>query len=510
LAGIPVHVITANDYLVQRDAEALRAVYEMLGLSVGAVTQDMNEEQRRGAYACDVTYCTAKELVFDYLRDGVGRRAHASDLHARAAQLSGEQHKAPVLRGLCMAVVDEADSILIDEARTPLILAQAAAVDAQTEFYREALGLAAGLKPGDHYRLSAAHQSAEITELGRSQLAARCQALSRGWRDGRRRNETVALALGVQHLFVRDKHYIVRDGKVLLIDQTTGRAAPGRIFSRGIHQLIEVKEGCEVTGEQRTVAQITYQRFFPRYHRLSGMSGTLREARTELRSVYGLSVSVVPLRQRSKRETWPTRVYRSAESKWDAVVRRVGELHRRGRPVLIGTDSVADSEQLAQRLSNVGLQARILNARNDSVEAGIVAQAGQAQAITVATNMAGRGTDIALGTGVAELGGLHVICCQRNCARRIDRQLQGRCARQGDPGSVESVLALDLGFVEKRFSGRWLSQNIETALLPGMIGRLLVALPQRTQELRHQFERWQLLRQDSLMERRLSFAGRGE
>jgi preprotein translocase subunit SecA len=513
LAGIPVHVITANDYLVQRDAEQLRCVYETLGLRVGYVTQPMTEEQRREAYACDVTYCTAKELVFDYLRDGLSRRAHASELHARAAHLGIEAHKMPVLRGLCMAVVDEADSILIDEARTPLILAQASSGNSQADFYREALRLAGELQPQHHYRLDPSRQAADLTEQGNATLATRCDVLSGGWHDRRRRHEAVTLALAVLHLFVRDKHYIVRDGKVVLVDQTTGRAAPGRIFSRGIHQMLEIKEGCEVTGEQRTIAQITYQRFFPRYHRLCGMSGTLREARTELQSVYGLRLSVVPLRQPSKRQTWPTRVYASAECKWKAVVDRVAELHAMGRPVLIGTDSVADSEQLARRLADAGLPTQVLNARNDGTEAAIVARAGEAGAITVATNMAGRGTDIALGAGVTEIGGLHVICCQRNAARRIDRQLQGRCARQGDPGSAETVLAIDQGTAEKYLPTvltRLVANSSKNVPLAPMIGRLLVAFPQRIEELRHQFERWQLLRQDTSLERRLSFAGRGE
>jgi preprotein translocase subunit SecA len=513
LAGIPVHVITANDYLVQRDAELLRPVYETLGLSLGFVTQIMNEDQRRTAYSRDVTYCTAKELVFDYLRDGLGRRAHASDLHARAAQLGQDRHKKPVLRGLCMAVVDEADSILIDEARTPLILAQSISNHSQEQFYREALMLASELQPQLDYRLDRTHQVADLTEQGAATLERRSAALAGSWRDRRWRHEAITLALAVQHLFVRDKHYIVRDGKVILVDQTTGRAAPGRIFSRGIHQMLEIKEGCEVTGEQRTIAQITYQRFFPRYHRLCGMSGTLREAGSELRCIYGLSVSVVPLRQPSRRQTWPTRTYASAEAKWKAVVDRVGELHRVGRPILIGTDSVADSEELARRLANGGLVAQVLNARDDGQEAAIVARAGQPRAIMVTTNMAGRGTDIALSAGVAELGGLHVICCQRNSARRIDRQLQGRCARQGDPGSTETIVALDLSSAARSLAqgviGLLVNPGRSTPLAP-IVGRILLALPRRLEELRHQYERWQLLRRDTLMERQLSFVGRGE
>ena len=517
LAGIPVHVITANDYLVARDAELLRTVYGALRLTVGAVTQPMDQAGRRAAYACDITYCTAKELVFDYLRDRLVRRDTASELHERVRDLDGNaaQSQAPLLlRGLWMALIDEADSILIDEARTPLILSQQRLNAQQQRYWREALDIAMRMDPRLDFGLDHAAQQAVLTEAGREKLAQQAGAIGGLWLDRRHRDEIVTLALGARHLYHRDKHYLVRDGKLLMIDQTTGRIAHGRVWSRGLQQLIEVKEGCKPTGDQETIAQITYQRFFPRYLRLCGMSGTLSEARLELRSVYGLSISRVPLRKPSKRVYLPIDMYASREEKWQAVVERARTIAAAGCPVLIGTDSVADSDQLSIRLAAYNVAHAVLNARNDLEEAGLVARAGEAGRITVTTNMAGRGTDIPLGAGVAQRGGLHVICCQHNSSPRIDRQLQGRCARQGDPGNVQTVLSLEDALVS-RYLPSWLRRAMAALSsrdrpLPAWLGAFLAWVPQRLEERRQRSERKTLLQQDQQIEGRLSFAGRGE
>jgi preprotein translocase subunit SecA len=345
-------------------------------------------------------------------------------------------------------------------------------------------------------------------------LANKVAAMSGVWRDRRRREEGVTQALAAKHLFKRDRDYLVRDGKVEIIDETTGRVAEGRVWSRGLHQLIERKEGCEPSGEQRTIAQITYQRVFPRYLRLCGMSGTLREARKELHSIYALPVSNIPLHQPSKRVFLPAQVLATAAAKWDAVIRRTLALRAEGRPVLIGMDSVADSEVLSGRFSRLNVPHALLNARQDRDESAVVAQAGVAGQITIATNMAGRGTDIPLAPGVAARGGLHVICCQHNSARRIDRQLHGRCARRGDPGSVETILCL-----EDRLISQYLPAALKAPLrrcfnydgrLPGFLAQFLLCLPQILQERRHWRQRSQLLQQDGLLDRRLSFGGRGE
>jgi preprotein translocase subunit SecA len=331
------------------------------------------------------------------------------------------------------------------------------------------------------------------------------------WRNRLHREETICLALAALHLFHRDAHYVVRRGKVLIIDETTSRAAPGRVWSRGLHQLIEMKETCRPTPDQQTAARITYQRFFTRYLRLGGMSGTLAESRIELASMSGLKFFRVPLRLPSQRKELPTRVFTSAEQQWQAVVQRVRELHEHGRPVLIGTDSVADSEKLAAHLRAAGLSHCVLNARQDAAEAEIVALAGQRSAITVATNMAGRGTDIVLGEGVIERGGLHVICCQHNSSRRVDRQFRGRCARRGEPGSTETMLSLESPLIAAALP-RWLIRRWARGheVRPRWLAVAVANYAQRREESRQRAQRWQLLKQDMLLNRKLSFGGPAE
>jgi preprotein translocase subunit SecA len=516
LAGMPVHVITANDYLVDRDAQVVGPVYRALGLSVGAVTQKMEQTERRSAYACDITYCTAKELVFDYLRDRLIRRDVSSDLHERVRRLDGAQEAQSglLLRGLWMALIDEADSILIDEARTPLVLSQSRVNAQQVNYLRQSLGLADALKDGVDYRLLPTESRAELLPAGRQRIDQHAEQLGGLWRDGRHREEVITMALAARHIFLRDQHYIVRNDEVIMVDQNTGRLAPGRVWSRGLHQLIEAKEACKPTGDQETIAQITYQRFFPRYLRLGGMSGTLQEASAELNSAYGLSIERVPLRKPSRRIYLPQRVFVTRAEKWAAVVARVEKLSNRGRPVLIGTDSVADSDMLSRLLREKGLQHAVLNARDDSEEAKVVARAGQPGQITVTTNMAGRGTDIPLAPAVVASGGLHVICCQQNASARIDRQLQGRCARQGDPGSVETILSLQDELIARfwplrvRRAVAWCVRTGRHA--PVWLGRLAAHLPQIAEERRQRLERKTLSEVDDRAERRLSFAGRGE
>lgn len=511
LAGTPVHVVTANDYLVSRDAGKLRPLYEALGLSVGAIQPGMDSRNRRDEYARDITYCTAKELVFDYLRDLPLRSRHRTDLAWHASEFSaGEGGPGTLLRGLCMAVIDEADSILIDEARMPLIISELREHAGKREAAAELLRIAATLTEGADFVLDRRALTATLTEAGQAALAARTHALHPVWRNRRHREENLSLALVALHAFQRDRHYLVRDQSVHIIDETTGRVAPGRTWSRGLHQFIELKENCSVSGEAVTRAQITYQRFFPRYLRLCGMSGTLAESRAELARVFGLNVVRVPLRQSGRRIESGRRVFLNRAQQWQAVVERVRVIARDGRPVLIGTDSVADSDSLSAHLTRHGIAHTVLNARNDRHEADTVAGAGHAGRITVATNMAGRGTDIPLGPGVTELGGLHVISCQMNSARRIDRQLKGRCARQGDPGSVDTLLCLDAPLIQHTLPG-WLKGIVaraaqgESGALPGWLGWLLTTLVQRIEESRQQMQRAQLLHQDQHLDRQAMF-----
>ncbi len=519
LAGMPVHVVTANDYLVARDAQSLQPLYAALGLVVGRVVQPDDAAARARAYAGDITYVTAQELVFDYLRDGLGTasgtaaRRRRDALAAPLARLQPGPAAPPLLRGLCMAIVDEADAILIDEARVPLILSGVADTAAAQDHAHHALRYARTLHEGTDFRLDAATLKATLTEDGQSRLGRAAASLaeassSAAWRSRLHREHAVCTALAALHLHRRDRDYLVRDDKVHIIDQATGRVAAGRVWSGGLQQLIELKEGCAPSPAMATLAQLTFQRFFPRYLRLGGVSGTLCEARSELLSTYGLSVRRVPLRRRCQRRVGATRLHADHHALWTAVTERVAQVHAQDRPVLVATDSVADAQALSARLHTRGLPHALLHASNDGAEAEVVARAGQRGAITVTTNIAGRGTDIELGPGVPALGGLHVICCQLNSARRIDRQLAGRAARQGDAGSVETLLSLDSALLARAWPARWRAgaRRIATAL-PSWAVRALARAPQWAEENSQREQRRRLIESDERAERQLGFGG---
>ena len=485
----------------------MRPIYSALGLSVGTVlTRQKEPDERRVGYACDVTYGTSQQIAFDYLLDGLERR--------RAANSRGAAAPSPLLRGLCFSIVDEADGVLIDEARTPLLLATERSTPEQRTVYRRALRLAKALEDGTHFRIRGAAGPVELNDAGRQRLAELAAPLPGFWSGPRRREEWVTRALTALHVFTRDRDYLVRDGCVEIIDAPTGRAAPDRSWGQGLHQLIEVKEGCEITAERETLARISFQRFFRRYLRLSGMTGTAREVAGELASVYGLQVTPIPTRLPCLRIDHGTRVFPRSDDKWQAVVESVRRFHEAGRPVLVGTCSVEASEGLSQRLDSCGLPHRVLNARQDAEEAAVVAEAGGAGRITVATSMAGRGTDICLDPGVAERGGLHVIVTQRADAARIDRQLRGRSSRQGDPGSCESILSLCDDPVRDYWPGpvwRLLSRCVPRGgRLPGRLGVWLTRIPQGAEEKRHAGLRKNLLAAESQLDDALAFAGEGE
>jgi len=513
LAGIPVHVISSNDYLVARDAEEMGPLYRALGLSVGTVTSDEKDSAaRRAAYACDITYVTSNQVAFDYLKDGVatgGSRGLAFQLD----RLHREQPRSAelLLRGLCFAIVDEADSVLIDEARTPLILSRKQASNPQEKICRRALRLARGLEEGVHFNLDRTAGRLVLTLDGKNRLASLAQPLGGVWIGPRFREEWVQRALSALWLFDRDRHYLIRNDAVEIIDQLTGRIAADRTWSRGLHQLVELKEGCPVTSENETLARISYQQFFRRYLRLSGATGTAREVASELWSVYGLNSVTIPPGLPSRRRTRPSRVYVTRDQKWRAVIESIRAVREEERPVLVGTGSVEASEELSRRLTEEGLPHRVLNARQDAEEARIVARAGQSANITVATSMAGRGTDIRLGAGVAERGGLHVIATERAEARRIDRQLVGRCGRQGDPGTCQMLLSLEddradayfpRGAVSilEAFAGR-------NGNLPAFVARLLVPLPQIAEEKRHRQMRHALMDLEESLADLLAYSG---
>ena len=512
LAGIPVHLISANDYLVERDAEAMRPLYERLGLSVAAVTDALRDPaDRRAAYACDITYATSSSIAFDYLRDSLQRRGRRSRLTLRAHETAGKTplSKSLLLRGLCFAIVDEADSALIDEARTPLILSGQTGSGDWSETCHNAIRLAKALEEGSDFRLNRARGDIELTRRGQARLETLARPLAGIFSGPQRREEWIGNALSALHLFERERHYIVRGEKVEIVDQSTGRAMPDRAWELGLHQLIEVKEGVPPTPERETQARISYQTFFRRYLRLAGGTGTAREVASELWRVYHLRTFVVPTRLPSRRSNRGTRVFATQEQKWNAVVESIRETRDRGRPVLVGTSSVAASEHLSGLLQERELPHQVLNARQDAHEAAIVAEAGRRRRVTVATNMAGRGTDIRLADGVADCGGLHVIATQRGEARRIDRQLYGRSGRQGDPGSYEAVLSLEDDPVRDRFPAGILGFLSAQNRFSGL-RKALTSLAQRAEEYRHARMRRSLIDMEETQEDLLAFAGPGE
>jgi preprotein translocase subunit SecA len=514
LAGLPAHIISVNDYLTARDAETMAPVYKALGLTVGAVVNGMDPAARRAAYGADVTFCTNKELTFDYLRDRIALGSQVNRIQLSIERVAGARGRASqlVLRGLYFAIVDEADSVLVDEARTPLIISARGSQGPEREMYEAALAVAGRMVAGTHYVIEGGERHVRITPAGREALAGVADTLPAAFRGARRREELVTQALVATHVFKRDAHYLVRDEKVQIIDESTGRILPDRSWEQGLHQMVEAKEGVALTSQQTSVARMTYQRFFRRYLRLAGMTGTAREIAGELWSVYRLPVARVAPNRPVQRRGLGVRVYATADEKWASVVARAREVTASGRPVLIGTRSVGASEALSRRLAAEGLAHQLLNARQDKEEAEIVAQAGQRGRITVATNMAGRGTDIRLAKGVDALGGLHVIATEMHESRRIDRQLYGRAGRQGDPGSFEALVSLE-DELSRLYLDGGAAAIARRALAAGPRSALayrLVRYAQWRAERGNAAIRRELLKMDEQLGDLLAFSGRGE
>jgi preprotein translocase subunit SecA len=517
LAGIPVHVITVNDYLVKRDAETMKPLYEFVGLSVGTIVEELGPDERRVEYGCDVTYCTNKQVAFDYLKDRVllGQKRSNMQLELETLYADNPRSERLLLRGLCYAIVDEADSVMIDEAQTPLILSAQEDEQVQSEVYSQALEFASGFEVDKDFEINRFHRVVEIKPSGQERIDELAQGLSGPWASSKFRLELVAKALSALHCFIRDEHYLVDEDKVKIIDEFTGRVMADRTWEHGLHQMIEVKEGCEASTRRKTIAKVSYQRFFRRYLRLSGMTGTASSAAAELWWIYGLKVARVPTNRPGRRQLHRDRMFQGASAKWDAIVARIREMYEAGRPVLVGTRSVANSEVLSSALTDAGIKHVVLNARQDSEEAEIVARAGMAGTITVATNMAGRGTDIKLEPGVIESGGLHVLAAERNESARIDRQLFGRCGRQGDPGSAEAMIALE-DEVFERYCPAGLMKVAHLfcrgrhGRVPPMVASMIVRWSQRAAERRGVALRKQLLNMDEHLDNVLAFSGQPE
>jgi preprotein translocase subunit SecA len=506
--GAATHVITVNDYLAERDAKSNQPLFELFGLSVGTIIQGMSPDKRREQYLRDIVYVSNKEIVFDYLKDRIAI-GNTSNSHLKLRQLyrsGGEQRL--LLRGLHVAIVDEADSVLIDEARTPLIISQTEASDGDERMFATAIEIATELERDVHYSISE-HREVTLLPGGEQHLAGRVAALEGVWHSMVWRHELIEKALSALYCFQRDQHYILADGKVQIVDEFTGRVMPDRSWEHGLHQMIEAKEGCEPTGKRKTLSRMTYQRFFRRYLHLCGMTGTAEEVRNELRRVYELRTHRIPTHKPSRRRRLRGRCLRHSSERWEVVATSAAEIAQSGRAVLVGTRSVEASEALAQLLTQRGIEHRVLNARQDKTEADVVAEAGRAGRITVATNMAGRGTDIKLDDTVRANGGLHVILTEFHESGRIDRQLFGRCARQGEAGSAETIVSLEDEIFDRyvRPPSSLARRAWPSGRIPSYICELLVRIAQMRAEHRSLKVRLDTLKQDRKLQAMLAFSG---
>ena len=430
LTGDGVHVVTVNDYLARRDCEWMGPLYNMLGLSAGFIQSHQPKDEKSAGYKCDITYGTNSEFGFDYLRDNMEYEVEDQ------VQLS---------RGLHYAIIDEVDNILIDEARTPLIIS--GPVTHESDKYYAARRVAKSAQPGRDYEVKEKEEACHLTDDG-VELAERMLGEDDLYADDPEVMEWqhfLETALRAKEFYHKDEQYIVRDGEVVIVDEFTGRLMEGRVWSEGLHQAVMVKENLSLKQETQTIASITLQNLFRLYDKLAGMTGTAKTEEAEFHKIYDLGVLAIPTNLPLRRKEHPDVVYRSQDEKWDAVVEEIVEVHEDDRPALVGTTSVEKSEVLSRMLNRKGVEHEVLNARPEAAarEADIVAKAGQPGVVTIATNMAGRGTDIVLGPGVAEKGGLHIVGTERHEARRIDNQLRGRAGRQGDPGSSRFFVSFE-------------------------------------------------------------------
>ena len=510
LAGRAVHIVTTNDYLAGRDAREVAPVYERMGLAVGCVTEGMSIADRVAAYGRPVVYVTPKQVMFDYLRDRI-RIGNKAGSGLRTELMVAMSRRAPdgdggfFLRGLQSAIVDEADSVLIDEAVVPLIISKQDTAPEQAEIAEVSIRLAGQLQRGRDFLASPDERDISLTEAGKALLEKISVPIggvfaSRMWRE-----QYLLQALAALHLFRRDREYIIRGDAIEIVDLNTGRTMPDRSWERGLHQMIQAKEGIAVTAPNEVMARISHQHYFTRYHHLSGMSGTVLEVADEIRRSYGVSTVRIPTHRALLRRNLGTRIHPTAVDKYRAIAIRARDLLAQSRPVLIGTRTVAESERVADELREHGIPHTLLNARHDADEAAIIAAAGRLGAVTVATNMAGRGTDIKVEPAALARGGLHVIASGRHESRRIDRQLFGRTARQGDPGSYEEILSLDDQILMTTMP-HWLIELVRHRRVSVLRSWLMATAQVRASQSGVRLRR-NLCRYEHQMQRALSFAG---
>jgi preprotein translocase subunit SecA len=508
LAGRHVHVVTTNDYLAGRDAAFLAPALEKLGVSSGLVVAGVPADRRRQAYGCDITFVSNKEVAFDYLRDQLLRDPSAADpnLSLKLARVFGAQsgRGTPLQRKLDVAIVDEIDSVLIDEAGTPLIISANQDGDIDPATAALALDMATSFTAGRDFKLDSHGLLPSLTAAGSAHLDRLASGREGVWRIRLRREEMIRAAIAARCVLRRDHDYLIRDNKLVLIDQHTGRTMPDRHWGHDLHVMVEAKEGCPPTGQRKALASISFQRFFRGYASLAGMSGTVREIARELCAVYGLPMARIPRRLPLRRRYAPRQVFDDRARLWEAATAKVRALNAARQPVLVAVRSVGEAARASDALARAGVAHKLLSAAHDAAEAEIVARAGQLDSVTVVTNMAGRGTDIRLGGGVAGLGGLTAIICERHASTRIDRQLMGRVARQGDPGEVAEFLSLEDGILQPvRHWKRALALAVCAPRLAGFVFWYLQARSERVQARR----RIDLVRRDEQLAKMLAFAG---
>jgi preprotein translocase subunit SecA len=505
LEGKGAHLATVNDYLARRDAEWMRPLYEALGITVGVVESQMTQPDRRKAYASDITYGTAKEFGFDFLRDRLLLRrlgeGQSDFLGGMLGMLGNANSEKPVQRSPFFILVDEADSILIDEARTPLIIAALPSEEQRVAVvaYKWAASVAEQFEDDIHYEYDHDDKKVELTPDGRRLVRSLAKPDAMHNMGMFTIYEYIERAVKVERDFIRNRQYVVRNGEIVIVDEFTGRMAEGRKWRAGLHQAIEAsQDGVEVTVETGQAARITVQDYFLLYPRVAGMTGTASSSAGELKRIYKLRVEAIPTNRPAIRKRLDDRVFGISDSKWHAIVNEVCEVHATGRPVLIGTRSIDKSELLSKMLDLRGVNHVVLNANHIAEEAKIVGEAGTAGRVTVSTNMAGRGTDIKLQPGVKEMGGLHVIVTEMHDSARIDRQLAGRCGRQGDPGTFRVYLSLEDELLHGLSPEKARTYKEQGAQSPGACDQLntIFRKAQRAMERRHFRERKVLMYQE--------------
>ncbi len=498
-----VHVLTVNDYLAQRDADSRRSLYARCGLGVAAIQQEQPPGERAGHYAGPIVYGTPKEIAADYLRDQI-RMGPVDSPWSGWQTLGG---RGPIVPGLHACLVDEADAVLIDEGVTPLIIARPREADGLAPVYERARAMAEALEEGRGYAVDHLRKKIKLTHEGLADLrSAFARESDQTWRIERRGTELVRQALLAHHCYARGRQYELVDGRVVIVDEYTGRFLPDRSWEHGLHQAVEAKEGVEITADRETLARISFQKFFRSYRFLAGMTGTAADAAGEMERVYGRPVTVIPTHRPVARVQRPTRIFRTAQTKWRAILDSIEAEHALGRPVLVGTRSVEASVHLSELLGARGLAHSVLNAHHHAEEAGTIAHAGEAGRITVATNMAGRGTDIKLTTDARERGGLHVILTEIHGARRVDRQFIGRAGRQGDPGSAQVFASLEDDLASRfapSLAALAVKRSRDEELTGDRLAVQVLRLAQRRSEARDRRGRAGVLRQDDWLEKHM-------